>query len=100
MWKDAQAMNNGRPITMSLKLFYLAQLGVWIYMAFSHRFIELRHKDYHVMFTHHVVTHALVLGSYMSGYLRIGVFVLLIHDVSDVPLDLLKMTNYMGLGEY
>ena len=32
-----------------LRLFYSAQLGVWFYTAFSHRFVEQRRKDYMVM---------------------------------------------------
>jgi hypothetical protein len=49
------------------------------------------------MMTHHVVTIALVTWSYAIGFLPVGVIVLIIHDLSDVPLDLLKMANYLKL---
>jgi ceramide synthetase len=49
------------------------------------------------MMSHHIVTIALVTWSYAVGFLPVGVIVLLLHDVSDVPLDLLKMANYLKL---
>jgi hypothetical protein len=33
----------------------------------------------------------------MLGYLRIGLLVQFIHDVSDVPLDIVKLFNYLKL---
>lgn len=50
-----------------------------------------------VMMTHHVVTIALVAGSYLPQLLPIGVCVLFLHDFSDIPLDILKMSNYAKL---
>lgn len=38
----------------------MAQLAVWIYTCFMHRFVEERRKDYFVMYLHHVVTITLV----------------------------------------
>ena len=49
------------------------------------------------MMTHHVVTIALVCGSYIPQYMPIGVCVLFLHDASDIPLDILKMSNYAKL---
>lgn len=92
-----------------------------MYTCFSHRFIEERRKDYFVMYTHHVSTIALVgalapspplpraapasrvragagaAGSYFYDFLRIGLLVLAVHDTSDVPVDTLKMVNYLKL---
>ena len=48
------------------------------------------------MYVHHVVTIALVWGSYSYNYVRIGT-VLYLHDLSDIMVDLLKLTNYMKL---
>lgn len=71
-----------------------------MYTAFSCKYLEELRKDYLVMMTHHVVTIGLVAGSYMGGYMPIGVAVLFLHDLSDVPLDLLKMMNYIQLEGY
>ena len=48
-------------------------------------------------YVHHVVTIALVWGSYSYNYVRIGTVVLYLHDLSDIMVDLLKLTNYMKL---
>eukprot|EP00327_Prymnesium_parvum_P047640 CAMPEP_0205879670 /NCGR_PEP_ID=MMETSP1083-20121108/15517_1 /ASSEMBLY_ACC=CAM_ASM_000430 /TAXON_ID=97485 /ORGANISM="Prymnesium parvum, Strain Texoma1" /LENGTH=301 /DNA_ID=CAMNT_0053242637 /DNA_START=332 /DNA_END=1238 /DNA_ORIENTATION=+ len=62
-----------------------------------HRFVEERHKDYILMYTHHLVTIALLYTSYYYNYMRIGVIVLYLHDVSDILVDLLKIFNYCQL---
>ena len=56
----------------SVHLLYLMQMGIWIVTALSHRFVEERHKDYVLMFSHHIVTIMLVWLSYTYGFLRIG----------------------------
>lgn len=90
------------PVTKKLPLLqrlYLIQLAVWFVTAFSHRFFEAHHKDYFVMYGHHVVTILLVAGSFVDRLAPIGVLILLAHDSSDIVVDLLKMANYMGLNE-
>ncbi len=59
--------------------------------------MDERRKDYFVMYTHHIVTIALVGLSWAWGYWRIGLLVVYVHDVSDIAVDLLKMVNYMKL---
>ena len=78
-------------------VFYLIQLAIWIDTCFSHCFIEERHKDYVMMYLHHIVTIMLVWGSYSYNYLRIGTVVLFVHDSSDIFVDLLKIFNYLKL---
>jgi len=80
-----------------LERLYIIQTAIWAYTAFSHRWIESRHKDYFVMFTHHVVTIFLISVSWFIN-LKFGVLVLLLHDASDIGVDLLKMSNYAGRG--
>lgn len=82
-----------------LQSLYLAQTASWFSTAYSHRFVEAHHKDYFVMYAHHVTTIALCYGSYYTGTTRVGLLVLLVHDGSDIPADILKMVNYMGLDE-
>eukprot|EP00457_Paulinella_chromatophora_P005663 gb/GEZN01005680.1/.p1 GENE.gb/GEZN01005680.1/~~gb/GEZN01005680.1/.p1 ORF type:complete len:388 (+),score=36.46 gb/GEZN01005680.1/:174-1166(+) len=79
---------------------YMVQLGVWIATCFSHRFLEpLRRKDYVLMYAHHLVTILLVLGSHVRGFHEIGIAVLFVHDISDIPVDLIKMMNYCSLTD-
>ena len=81
----------------SIRTLYLIQLAIWIVTCFSHKYIEEKHKDYFLMYAHHVVTIALIIGSYVGGFTRIGIVVLFIHDVSDIPIDCLKLANYLKL---
>jgi len=92
IWQPHASVQENKP---SVHLFYLIQLAIWIDTCFSHKFIEERHKDYVMMYVHHIVTIILVAGSYSYNYLRIGTVVLFVHDVSDVPLDLIKILNYL-----
>merc|ERR1712176_325185 len=85
------------PCLPELRRLYVAQLSIWFVTAFSHKFIEAKHKDYFVMYGHHVATLGLVAFSYFNAWTPIGAMVLFIHDSSDIMVDLLKMVNYAGL---
>jgi hypothetical protein len=71
--------------------------SIWIYTCIVHRFFDERRKDYFILYLHHIVTIMLVAGSFSAGYLRIGLCVLWVHDVSDILVDILKMVNYLKL---
>merc|ERR1712130_21817 len=81
----------------SMKFLYIIQLAIWIWTAFSHRFIEERRSDYIVMYIHHIFTILLVAGSWHAKHPNIGVIVLYIHDCSDIFVDFTKMVNYLKL---
>jgi len=83
----------------SLRIFFIAQIAVWVLTCFSHRFNSdaHAHKDYFVMYLHHLATIGLVTVAYYDNQSRIGIVVLLIHDVSDIGIDLLKTMNYLRL---
>lgn len=51
--------------------------------------------DFREMFIHHVVTNLLILGSSHWRFTRIGSMVFLVHDISDVPVDLSKLANFV-----
>jgi len=82
-----------------VKLIYIIQLAIWFYTAVSHRYFEARHKDYYVMYAHHICTLALLISSWVLGVFQTGILILLVHDASDIMVDLLKMSNYLGLDE-
>lgn len=44
-----------------------------------------------LMNVHHISTALLCIASYYSGYLRIGSIIMVLHDLSDVPLDVLRI---------
>ena len=51
--------------------------------------------DFQEMMIHHVITNLLVVGSSLCRLTRIGSMVFLVHDVSDVPVDLSKLANFL-----
>jgi len=51
--------------------------------------------DFREMAIHHVITNLLVIGSSHFRLTRIGSMVFLVHDISDVPVDLSKLANFM-----
>eukprot|EP00656_Telonema_subtile_P024381 TRINITY_DN2652_c0_g1_i9.p1 TRINITY_DN2652_c0_g1~~TRINITY_DN2652_c0_g1_i9.p1 ORF type:complete len:283 (-),score=75.52 TRINITY_DN2652_c0_g1_i9:198-1046(-) len=83
----------------SLLQLYLIQMAIWIVTAVCHIWLFEAQSDYFVMLGHHIVTVALIAISLQNGLLRFGLVVLWVHDVSDIPIDLLKLTNYLKLED-
>lgn len=84
-----------RPI--ELNVYYVLQLAIWMWTAFSCKWLESRRKDYVEMMIHHIVTILLVLGSLLHKEHPMGMLVLLVHDCSDIFLDMMKLANYFKL---
>lgn len=98
MWHDPETVWQGfMGRTPIIRALFLSQLGIWCWTAVSHRFLEARHKDYFVMYVHHILTLLLLLGAHKYDFNKIAVLVMFVHDLSDIPVDLLKMSNYLGL---
>lgn len=51
--------------------------------------------DFQEMMVHHVITNLLVIGSSVCRLTRIGSMIFLVHDLSDVPVDLSKLANFL-----
>jgi hypothetical protein len=51
--------------------------------------------DFQEMFIHHVITNLLIIGSSFFRFTRVGSMVFLVHDISDVPVDLSKLANFL-----
>uniref|UniRef100_A0A0A9YLB5 Ceramide synthase 6 n=1 Tax=Lygus hesperus TaxID=30085 RepID=A0A0A9YLB5_LYGHE len=80
-------------------VFYILQLAIAIYTGYSHRFNRTSHdhKDYTCMYLHHLITITLLLLSFVTGHLRIGIPVLFLHDFSDIFIDTVKLTSYLNV---
>ena len=86
-----------RPANPILDRMYVVQMSIWIATAVSHVHIDQKHKDYYVMYLHHIVTMFLVSFSWGIN-VKFGFLVLFVHDVSDIGIDLIKMCNYCDYG--
>ena len=65
-------------------------------MTINH-FFEVKRKDFVEMLLHHVTTLGLILFSWFVNFTRFGVLVMVLHDVSDVFLEVGKICIYMGM---
>ncbi|ODV94886.1 hypothetical protein PACTADRAFT_21451, partial [Pachysolen tannophilus NRRL Y-2460] len=82
-------------LSFSFKCYYLVQMSCWLQQIFVLN-IEEKRKDYIHMFSHHIITCALIIGSYYYYFTRIGHIILVLMDVVDVFLSLAKMLKYCG----
>jgi len=55
--------------------------------------------DFSEMAIHHVVTNLLVFGSSFMRFTRIGSMVFLVHDLSDIPVDMSKLANFLKMKQ-
>jgi len=65
------------------------QLPIRVYWSESCR------GDFREMFVHHVVTNLLIIGSSFYRLHYIGSMVFVLHDISDIPVDLSKLANFL-----
>jgi len=82
-------------MTHLFKLYYLMQIASWGQQIFILN-IEAKRKDHIQMFSHHIITVALVVGSYYYYFTRIGNVILVIMDVVDIMLSSAKLLKYCG----
>jgi ceramide synthetase len=83
-----------QPIPKTLMLFYMCQCGFYVYSIGALVAWETRRKDFAVMMSHHVITSTLIGVSYLTGFFRIGIIILALHDASDVFLETAKLCKY------
>ena len=86
------------PVRNVFRLYYLFELGYYcscILFLFRH---DTRRRDFPEMITHHLATVALIVLSYAWGWMRLGLIILIIHDVADVLLYSAKVVHYFGLA--
>ncbi|CBQ73982.1 related to LAG1-longevity-assurance protein [Sporisorium reilianum SRZ2] len=77
------------------KLYYLASCAFYIQQLFVLH-VEARRSDHWQMFSHHVITIALIAGSYVCSYHHVGNAILCLMDPSDIALNIAKMLKYAG----
>lgn len=83
----------------TLLLYYNYEIGFYFTEVMS-LFIYGKRADFVEMALHHASTLFLLVFSHMARYHRIGAYVLLIHDASDVMLSVSKSLVYTTLPEF
>ncbi|GIL87382.1 hypothetical protein Vretimale_1689 [Volvox reticuliferus] len=82
------------PVSRGVLLFYCAEAGFYLQAIHFLAVHEERRKDWFESMIHHVVTSGLLFYSYAVNFTRVGVVVILIHDVSDIFLEMAKLCRY------
>ncbi|KAI9845759.1 MAG: sphingosine N-acyltransferase lag1 [Sclerophora amabilis] len=90
MWRDWPTVEMGGLI----KWYYLVQFAFWVQQILVVN-IEERRKDYHQMFTHHIITCLLMFFSYGYYQTKVGNVILCLMDVVDIFLSAAKMLKYL-----
>lgn len=96
-WLDLHALWRNWPIREMeglAKWYYLVQFAFWLQQIVVVN-IEERRKDYWQMFSHHLVTCALIFTSYGYHQSRVGHLILVIMDPVDIVLSLAKILKYL-----
>ena len=81
-------------MTGLFKLYYLAQFGFWLQQILVIN-IEERRKDHWQMFTHHIITCLLLIGSYGYYQTKVGIVILCLMDVVDLVFP---VSQYLRIG--
>eukprot|EP01114_Cavostelium_apophysatum_P015766 TRINITY_DN4367_c0_g1_i1.p1 TRINITY_DN4367_c0_g1~~TRINITY_DN4367_c0_g1_i1.p1 ORF type:complete len:342 (+),score=50.68 TRINITY_DN4367_c0_g1_i1:116-1141(+) len=82
------------PLEWDTYQFYLFQLGFYWHSLYAHFVYEVKRKDFWPLLLHHVVTILLIYFSYVIGFHRIGVLVLVCHDINDIVFEYGKTLVY------
>jgi acyl-CoA-dependent ceramide synthase len=92
MWRDFPRLL----LPAGIKVYYLSQLAQWIQMVLVIH-IEEKRKDHYQMLAHHLITIALMAGSYANYQCRVGMAILICMDFVDCVFPLAKILRYLAL---
>ncbi|XP_025949794.1 ceramide synthase 6 isoform X2 [Dromaius novaehollandiae] len=95
LWNIRQCWNGypNQPLMPDVHYYYIVELSFYWSLMFS-QFIDIKRKDFGIMFTHHIVTVLLITFSYVTNLTQLGTLVFCLHDGSDIILEAAKMANY------
>lgn len=91
MWTDWP----NRELDGLMKGYVLAQWAFWLQQIIVIN-IEDRRKDHWQMFSHHIITTALISSCYYYHFTRVGNMILVVMDVVDLFLPAAKCLKYAG----
>jgi len=62
---------------------------------FQIKWSDTARGDFQEMFAHHLVTNIIIYFCSLGRFTRMGSMVFLVHDLSDVPIDMSKLANFV-----
>ena len=77
------------------KWYYLVQFAFWLQQIAVVN-IEERRKDHWQMFSHHIITCALIFTSYGYHQTKVGNVILVLMDIGDITFAFAKILKYLG----
>jgi len=83
------------PLTLPLRLFTLYQLGFYWHSLYAHFVYEVKRSDYWPLLLHHIATIGLIHFSYQMKFHRIGLLIVVAHDINDVFFEIGKLFVYL-----
>ncbi|KAG7473904.1 hypothetical protein MATL_G00100920 [Megalops atlanticus] len=72
--------------------YYITEMSFYGSLLFSVTF-DVRRKDFKEQIIHHLATLTLLVFSWCANYIRIGTLVMIVHDASDVLLEVLHVVQ-------
>eukprot|EP01084_Bolivina_argentea_P222545 376661_1 len=77
--------------------YYLFGVGIYIHLLLFQAF-DIKRSDWLANTFHHFITLSLLYTSWVLSFSRIGCFIMLLHDTSDVFLEIAKIFNYLKVN--
>ncbi|XP_049851464.1 ceramide synthase 4-like [Schistocerca gregaria] len=99
IWDTSQYWSTSNIYPFSFKFLYFLQLSFYISALCFVLFLSnarKNHQDKYAMMIHHMASIGLILFSYILREIRIGSFVMCLHDVSDIFLESAKISRYIN----
>jgi acyl-CoA-dependent ceramide synthase len=84
------------PIDFDMKTFYFVSLAFWLQSLLSFSF-EPPRKDGKSLLFHHLLTIYMIMASYLTGLVRYGAAILMLHGCADILFYHSKVFNYTKL---
>jgi hypothetical protein len=82
-------------IQLSFKITIQTPSRKTFYMPITITWSSTVRGDFREMCIHHIVTNMLIIGSSFFRLTRIGSMVFMVHDISDIPVDMSKLANFL-----
>jgi very-long-chain ceramide synthase len=80
-------------------LVYHIQIAHYILELYNILYKSVKRKDDKQMLAHHIITLTLIIASYYTNLIRAGLYVMYLHDINDIFLQLSKTLVYLNYTE-